>query len=209
MKLIILGPPGAGKGTQAQLLEERLNIPQISTGDLLRKAVEDRTELGRTAKGFMDSGKLVPDNLIIELIKQRIKEADCKKGYILDGFPRTLSQAKTLESLDNINIVLNIVIGEIVLIERLTSRRTCSRCNAIYNLVGKPPKVEGICDICGGKLYQRDDDNEETVKKRLETYKKQTEPLINFYENLGLLKNVLSGKNIQETFKRICELIGI
>lgn len=209
MKLIILGPPGAGKGTQAQLLEERLNIPQISTGDLLRKAVEDGTKLGKTAKGFMDSGKLVPDNLIIELIKQRIKEADCKKGYILDGFPRTLSQAKTLESLDNINIVLNIVIEEKVLIERLTSRRTCSRCNAIYNLVGKPPKVEGICDICGGELYQRDDDNEETVKKRLETYKKQTEPLINFYEKLGLLKNVKSGKNIQETFKRICEAIGI
>ena len=208
MKLIILGPPGAGKGTQAQMLENKLGIPQISTGDLLRKAVSDKTQLGKTAKVYMDSGKLVPDKLIIELIRKRIKELDCKNGYILDGFPRTLSQAITLEKLDNIDVVLNIVIEQEEIINRLTSRRTCSECRAIYNLEGKPPKVKGICDVCGGKLYQRDDDNEKTVRKRLQTYKKQTEPLIKFYKEKGLLKNIQSGKNIDETFGRICNVVG-
>lgn len=208
MKLIILGPPGAGKGTQAQMLEDRLGIPQISTGDLLRKAVADDTELGKTAKVFMDAGKLVPDNLMIELIRNRIKEPDCKKGYILDGFPRTLLQAEALKKLEKIDIVLNIVIEQEEIINRLTSRRTCSECRAIYNLVGKPPKVKGICDVCGGKLYQRDDDNENIVRERLETYKEETEPLIKFYKEIGLLKNIQSGKNIEETFGRICRVVG-
>lgn len=208
MKLIILGPPGVGKGTQAQLLVERLGIPQISTGDLLRKAVADDTELGKAAKKYMDAGKLVPDDLVIELIKKRIEEPDCKEGYILDGFPRTLSQAKALEDLDKIDMVMNMVIDTNLLIERLANRRTCSKCNAIYNLVGKPPKVEGVCDICGGNLFQRDDDREGTVKERLKTYKKQIEPLINYYEERGLLRNVQSGKNIEETFGRMCKALG-
>lgn len=208
MKLIIFGPPGAGKGTQAQLLMERLGIPHISTGDLLRRAKREGTELGMVAKNYMDAGKLVPDALIIELTEMRIKEADCEKGYILDGFPRTLTQAKTLDNLDEIDMVLDIEIEDAIIIERLGNRRTCTKCRSIYNVVGKPPKIEGICDVCGKSLYQRADDNIETVKERLVVYKKETEPLIRYYRKKGLLRNIKSGKNIEETFARICKVVG-
>jgi adenylate kinase len=208
MKLIIFGPPGAGKGTQAQLLMERLGIPHISTGDLLRKAKSQGTELGMTAKRYMDMGKLVPDALIMVLVEKRIQESDCKNGYILDGFPRTLSQAKALEKMDKINMVLDIEIEDDEIIKRLSHRRTCSECRAIYNLVAKPTKVEDVCDACGGKLYQRSDDNSETVKERLAVYKMETELLIKFYQERDLLRKVRSGRDIKETFGNICKEIG-
>lgn len=200
MKVIMLGPPGAGKGTQAQLMVERFGIPQISTGDLLRKAIGEGTELGKTARGFIDDGKLVPDDLMIALIKERIAEPDCEDGYILDGFPRTLEQARAMENADRIDIVLNIVVDTGVLMDRLMGRRTCRDCNAVYNITGRPPKIEGKCDSCGGELFQRDDDNEATVTKRLDTYRSQTEPLIEFYRGKGILRDVKTGKEIPETF---------
>ena len=207
MKLIMLGPPGAGKGTQAQLLVEKYGIPQISTGDLLRKAIADGTELGKIAKEYMDAGKLGPDDLIIALIKERIERPDCANGYILDGFPRTEPQAEAMDTLDTVDTVLNIVIDMDIIRERLVSRRTCKQCNAVYNLVGKPPKVDGICDSCGGQLYQRDDDKEDVVVKRFETYKTQTEPLIQHYRNRGNLKDVQAGRNIEETYSRIMNIL--
>ena len=207
MKLIMLGPPGAGKGTQAQLLVEKYGIPQISTGDLLRKAIADGTELGKTAKEYMDAGKLGPDDLIIALIKERIEKSDCANGYILDGFPRTGPQAEAMDALDTVDMVLNIVIDMDIIRERLVSRRTCRKCNAVYNLVGKPPKVDGICDSCDGQLYQRDDDKEEIVVKRFETYRTQTEPLIEHYRKKGNLKDVQAGRDIEETYSRIMKIL--
>lgn len=207
MKIILLGPPGAGKGTQAQLLVEKFGIPQISTGDLLRKALGDGTELGLEAKKYMDSGRLVPDELIISLIKERITLPDCASGYILDGFPRTLEQARAMEATDVVDMVLNIVVDTEILMGRLMGRRTCRDCNAVYNITGKPSKVDGKCDICGGELYQRDDDTEATVTKRLDTYRTQTEPLIGFYKDKGLLKDVITGSQIEDTFQNVLAAI--
>lgn len=208
MKIIMLGPPGAGKGTQAQLLVEKFGLPQISTGDLLRGALADGTDLGNKAKGYMDSGKLVPDDLITSLIQKRISRPDCEGGYILDGFPRTIEQAKAMESTDKIDVVLNIVVDIDVLMGRLMGRRTCRGCNAVFNITGRPPKVEGICDQCGGELYQRNDDNEVTVSKRLDTYNNLTAPLIDFYRDRGLLKDVNTGGNISETFENVLNALG-
>ena len=208
MKIIMLGPPGAGKGTQAQLLVEKFGLPQISTGDLLRGALADGTELGTKAKGYMDSGQLVPDSLIISLIQERIARSDCADGYILDGFPRTIEQAEAMESTDKIDVVLNIDVDTDVLMGRLMGRRTCRDCNAVFNITGRPPKVEGICDQCGGELYQRNDDNEATVTKRLDTYNNQTAPLIDFYRDRGLLKDVKTGKEIPKTFENVLAALG-
>ena len=208
MKIIMLGPPGAGKGTQAQLLVEKFGLPQISTGDLLRGALADGTELGTKAKGYMDSGQLVPDDLIISLIQERITLSDCEGGYILDGFPRTIEQAEAMESTDKVDVVLNIMVDTDVLMGRLMGRRTCRSCNAVFNITGRPPKVEGICDQCGGELYQRDDDNEATVTKRLDTYNNRTAPLIDFYRERGLLKDVRTGKEIPETFDNVLSALG-
>lgn len=207
MKLIMLGPPGAGKGTQAQLLVERYKIPQISTGDLLRKAIADQTELGKMAKEIMDSGRLGPDSLMVDLVKERVAKPDASNGYILDGFPRTIPQAEAWDAVDSVDHVINIIIDMDIIRERLVMRRTCRGCNAVYNLVGKPPKIDGVCDSCGGELYQRDDDREEIVLKRFETYKEQTEPLINYYEDRGLLRNVRAGKDIEETYGRIVAIL--
>lgn len=203
MKLIMLGPPGAGKGTQAQLLVERFRIPQISTGDLLRKAIAEGTELGKLAKEIMDSGRLGPDSLMIELVKERVAKPDCESGYILDGFPRTIPQAEAWDAEDSVDHVINIIIDMKVLLERLVNRRTCAGCNALYNLIGKPPSVEGKCDSCGGELFQRDDDKEEVIVKRFETYREETEPLIEHYTQKGLIRNVQTGRSIEETFDRI------
>ncbi len=207
MKIILLGPPGAGKGTQAQFLVEEYDWPQISTGDLLRKAVAEGTELGKIAKGCMDAGKLVSDDLILALVKERIVRPDCANGYILDGYPRNLGQAEAMEKLDDIDLVINLVVDMGELVNRLTSRRTCGECNAVYNLTARPPKVDGKCDACGGDLYQRDDDTAETVSKRLDTYRQQTEPLIEHYSNAGLLNNIDAGHGMHETHARICELL--
>ncbi len=208
MKIIMLGPPGAGKGTQAQLLVEKFGLPQISTGDLLRGALGEGTELGIEAKKYMDAGQLVPDDLIISLIEERIKLPDCEEGYILDGFPRTIEQAEALGGIDNIDTVLNIVVDTDVLMGRLMGRRTCRGCNAVFNITGRPSKVEGVCDQCGGELYQRDDDNEATVTKRLDTYNNQTAPLIDFYRGKGILKDVRTGKEIPETFGNVMMALG-
>ncbi|MFO7618676.1 MAG: adenylate kinase [Thermoplasmata archaeon] len=207
MKLILLGPPGAGKGTQAQFLVEKYGIPQISTGDLLRKAVAEGTELGKIAKSYMDAGKLGPDDLILALVKERIEKPDCGKGYILDGYPRNLAQAQAMKSLGSVDVVINLVLPMEELVTRLTSRRTCKKCNAVYNLTARPPKVEGKCDSCGGELYQRDDDNVATVSKRLETYTAQTAPLIDYYRKEGLLRDIDSTRGMENTLASIVKVL--
>ena len=203
MKLILLGPPGAGKGTQAQFLVEKYGMPQISTGDLLRKAVAEGTELGKIAKEYMDAGKLGPDDLILALVKERIEKPDCAKGYILDGYPRNLAQAEAMEKIGTVDAVINLVIPMGELVNRLTSRRTCRTCNAVFNLTARPPKAEGKCDSCSGDLYQRDDDNEATVSKRLQTYTAQTEPLINYYRQKKLLRDIDATHGMHNTLASI------
>ena len=207
MKVIMLGPPGAGKGTQAQFMVEKYGIPQISTGDLLRKAVADGTELGKIAKGVIAEGTLVSDDLILNLVKERIAEPDCANGYIMDGYPRNIAQAEAMNTLDTLDVVINLVVDMGELVNRLTSRRTCSSCNAVYNLIARPPNVEGKCDACGGDLYQREDDTVETVEKRLETYRSQTEPLINYYRGLSLLRDIDAGLGMEATFNAICQVL--
>jgi adenylate kinase len=199
MNLIFLGPPGVGKGTIAKHIVKEKGIPQISTGDLLRAAVKEQSELGKQAKEYMDSGKLVPDELVIGLLKDRIAKEDCKNGFILDGFPRTIPQAEALESSDvQINKVLNFKASDELVIDRISGRRTCKGCNAIYHIRNIPPNVEGVCDKCGGELFQRDDDKPEKVKKRLEVYREQTEPLIGFYKEKGILVDIETEKPVPE-----------
>jgi len=213
MKLILLGPPGAGKGTQAVRLVKHYGIPQISTGDILRKAVKDGTELGTLAKKYMDKGELVPDEVVIGIIRDRITEPDCEKGYILDGFPRTIAQAEALDEMlekmgARIDHVVNISVADEEIIKRLTGRRTCSNCGAGYHILFDPPKQEGICDKCGGKLIQRDDDKEETIRARLEVYRQQTEPLIKYYEAKQLLRTIPGEGSMEEIFNAILKALG-
>lgn len=192
MRMILLGPPGCGKGTQAKMLIETYGIPQVSTGDILREELSQKTPLGLEAKTYMDKGALVPDGLVIRIIEGRLKKADCKGGFILDGFPRTLAQAEALEkTLAGMNLqiehVLSIEVDDAELIRRLTGRRICRQCGGSYHLMFNPPRQEGRCDACGGELYQRDDDKEETIRKRIVVYQSQTEPLISFYQKKGIL----------------------
>jgi len=203
MKLVLLGPPGAGKGTQAAAITGRFRIPQISTGDILRAAVAKGTRLGLRAQEYMDKGRLVPDELVIELIRERIQEDDCKSGFILDGFPRTTHQAEALEGITEMDRVVNIVVDEEELVKRLTSRRSCRNCGAVFNILFRPPGTEGICDRCGGELYLRDDDNEGTVRERLDTYRKSTKPLIGFYGRKGILLSVDGNREIGEISEEI------
>jgi len=191
MKLVFLGAPGAGKGTQAQEVCRHYNIPQISTGDLLRDAVGEGSDLGKQAKGYMNSGQLVPDELVIKLLEERLQRPDCQGGYILDGFPRSIGQAEALETIAKLDAVIFLDVPENVLVKRLTGRRICPKCNAIFHVLNNPPSKEGVCDKCGADLIQRDDDTEATVLKRLDTYKQSTMPLIKFYEGRGLLKRII------------------
>ncbi len=212
MRLILLGPPGAGKGTQAVRLVNHFGIPQISTGDILRKAVKDGTELGTLAKGYMDRGELVPDEVVVGIIRERIAEPDCERGYILDGFPRTIAQAEALDEMlkklkGGIDHVVNIAVGDEEIIKRLTGRRTCSSCGAGYHILFDPPKKEGVCDKCGGKLIQRDDDQEETIRARLRVYRQQTEPLIAYYKRKGLLRTIPGVGNMEEIFEAILKAV--
>ena len=190
MRLIFLGPPGVGKGTIAKMAVEKYSIPQISTGDLFRENMSNETELGKKAKEYIEKGGLVPDEVTVGMVKGRLGKDDCKKGYILDGFPRTIPQADSLEGFEKIDKVINFTAPDELIIKRLANRRTCKECDAIFNLVTVPPKEEGKCDKCGGELFQRDDDKEETVKNRLETYKKQTKPLIDYYKKKGIIADV-------------------
>jgi len=190
MKKIFLGAPGAGKGTAASRIAPIKNIPHISTGDLFRNNLKNNTEVGQKAKEFMNKGELVPDEIVIEMMKKRITEPDCENGFILDGFPRTLNQAEMLKEILPIDAVINIDVPDEIVIQRLCSRITCKDCGKIFNLTSLPPKQEGICDSCEGELYQRDDDKEEVIQNRLNIYKEQTQPLIDFYKNLGLISEV-------------------
>ena len=209
MKLILLGAPGAGKGTQADILCKELNIPTISTGNILRAAIKNGTPTGLKAKSFMDAGQLVPDEVIIGIVTERLAEADCAGGYILDGVPRTIAQAEALEQGGiKFDAVVSIEISDEVIMERMSGRRVCESCGASYHLVAVPPKTPGVCDSCGGKLVQRKDDAPETVKARLEVYHRETEPLKDFYAQRGLLKSVENQPSVEETSQAILRALG-
>jgi len=212
MRLILLGGPGAGKGTQAKKLVDKYNIPQISTGDILRGAVKNNTELGQKAKSFMDAGELVPDNVIIGIVKDRIQENDCEKGFIFDGFPRTTAQAEELDTmLTELNIKLdsaiNFKVSDEVIVARMSGRRTCAQCQAVFNIKFNPPKQEGVCDKCSGELTQRDDEKEDVVRNRLKVYEDQTAPLIDFYNNKGLLKDINGEQEINTIFEEVTNML--
>ncbi|MGE5577671.1 MAG: adenylate kinase [Syntrophothermus sp.] len=214
MRLILLGPPGAGKGTQAQILVEELGIPHISTGDMFRAAMKAGTELGLKAKSYVDKGELVPDSVTIGLVRERLALPDCKKGFLLDGFPRTAAQAEALDELlagldMSLDAVVNIQVEPEVLVNRLSNRRTCRNCGAVYHLLYKPPASPGKCDTCGGELYQRPDDNEATVRNRLEVYTAQTRPLIDFYQRKGLLRSVDGEKPVEQVTTQIRRELGL
>ncbi len=212
MNLILLGAPGAGKGTQAKAIVDKYGIPQVSTGDMLREAVNKGTELGKQAKEYMDKGELLPDEIVIGIVKERLKQDDAQKGFILDGFPRTIKQAEELDKiLSELNMkldaVINVTVPEDEVVRRIVNRRSCRNCGAVYHLIFKPPNEEGKCDYCGGELYQRDDDKEETVKDRYNVYRQQTEPLIEYYSKQGLVKNVDGTKNIDEVTQDVLDIL--
>ena len=210
MRLILLGAPGAGKGTQAEILSRMLNIPTISTGNILRAAMKEGTPVGLQAREYVDNGKLVPDDVIVGIVKERLARDDCKNGFILDGMPRTIPQAKALEEAKiEIDAALSINVDDGVIIERMSGRRTCKDCSATFHVVSNPPKVEGKCDQCGGELTIRKDDSPETVRSRLEIYHKETEPLIDFYAERGKLKRVENRPSIELTTEEIKKALGL
>ena len=213
MNIILLGPPGAGKGTQAKMLVEQYGIPQISTGDILRAAVKEGTQLGKEAKSYMDQGGLVPDSVVIGIVEERIQQPDCEKGYMLDGFPRTVPQAEALDGMlknltSQIDHVVSIEVEKEELVKRLTGRRTCRDCGAGFHVMFDPPEQEGVCDKCGGELYQRDDDNVATVTSRLEVYGDQTLPLIDYYQGQGKVRPIDGVGEIKEIFSRITGILS-
>lgn len=210
--IVMLGPPGAGKGTQAKKLAASFGIPQISTGDMLREAVRNGTELGKMAKGYMDAGGLVPDDVVIGIVRERLSAADCAAGFILDGFPRTIPQAEALDRVTRdlgrpIGTVLSLEVDEQELVERLCGRRSCPACGAMFHVRFNPPRKEGVCDACGGNLVQREDDREETIRKRLENYRKSTEPLIAYYRGTGVLRDVKATGDIEAIFAAILRML--
>jgi len=213
MRIVLLGPPGAGKGTQAKKIVSAFSIPHISTGDIFRKNIAEKTELGLKAKQYLDSGQLVPDSLTIEICLKRLEQEDCANGFLLDGFPRNVAQAEALDeylkSKDlKLDAAINIDVPEDLLIKRLTGRRVCPNCGASFNVETNPPKVEGICDFCSSQLVQRADDTIETVNQRLKVYKEQTQPIIEYYAKKGLLKNVDGSQDIEKVFEDICVILG-
>ncbi|MDO8886042.1 MAG: adenylate kinase [Candidatus Oleimmundimicrobium sp.] len=210
---MLLGAPGAGKGTQAKVIAKKYNMSHISTGDMLRLAVANKTKLGIKAKEYMDKGELVPDEVVVGIVKDRLLEEDCKRGFILDGFPRTVAQSDALkralaEAGKKIDVALSINVSEDELVKRLTGRRSCKNCGKVYHLIFNPPKIKGLCDICGKELYQRDDDTVETVKNRLEVYRKQTAPLIDYYKDEGILKTINGEKPIADVECSVIELLA-
>lgn len=212
MNIILMGLPGAGKGTQASEIVKKFPIPHISTGDMFRKAIKDETDLGKEAKSYMDRGELVPDEVTVGIVKERISEDDAKKGFLLDGFPRTIDQAESLSQIMSeldreIDAVINIEVPEEELMNRLTGRRICEKCGTTYHLVFNPPKVDGICDIDGGKLYQREDDNPETVSNRLSVNVKQSKPILEYYNNKGVLKNIDGSIDIDEVTNDVIDIL--
>jgi len=210
MRLILLGAPGAGKGTQAELICNKLNIPTISTGNILREAIKNKTPLGVQAKTCMDSGKLVSDEIVVGIVSERLKEDDCKNGFILDGMPRTLAQAEALDKLGvTIDAVLSIEVEDSAIEKRMGGRRVCESCGASYHIEHKKPKSDGVCDSCGGNLILRADDAPETVRARLAVYHEQTEPLVEFYAAKGILKTIAGCDGIDDTFRLVCETLSV
>lgn len=212
MKIIMLGAPGAGKGTQAQMIADKYNIPHISTGDIFRANIKNGTELGKKAKEYMDQGQLVPDELTVQLLLDRVKNDDCKEGYVLDGFPRTIPQANVLDEElsklgDHVDFSINVDVPDENIIHRMSGRRACLKCGATYHVDYIPPKKDGICDTCGSDLVQRDDDKPETVKKRLEVYHDQTQPLIDYYDKKNILRTVDGTKDMKEVFSDIVAIL--
>ncbi len=212
-RVVLLGAPGAGKGTQAKMLIEKFKIPQISTGDILRKAVADGTPLGKEAKAIMESGGLVSDKIVLGLVEERLKQPDCKNGFILDGFPRNTAQAEALDKLLSsvkmpLTVALTVDVEKGELMKRLTGRRTCKNCQQMYNIYFTPPKKDGVCDKCSGPLFQRDDDKEETIKKRLDVYDTQTAPLISYYSKKGIMKTVMGVGSINDIFKKVVSALS-
>lgn len=213
MKIVMLGAPGAGKGTQAKMIAERYQIPHISTGDIFRMNIKNGTELGKEAKTYMDAGKLVPDELTVKILLDRVSNEDCKNGYVLDGFPRTIPQAEVLTNAlnklnDKIDYAINVDVPDENIVNRMGGRRSCPSCGQVYHVVHMPPKQDGVCDKCGAGLVQRDDDKPETVSQRLHVYHDQTQPLIEYYEKAGVLKNVDGTKDQKEVFEAITGILG-
>lgn len=213
MKIIMLGAPGAGKGTQAEMIAEKYHLPHISTGDIFRANIKNGTELGKEAKGYMDQGLLVPDELTVRILLDRVAKEDCKNGYILDGFPRNIPQAEVLDKElaklgDKIDHAIDMEVPDENIIARMSGRRACTSCGATYHIVNVPPKKEGVCDKCGETLILREDDKEETVKNRLNVYHEQTQPLIEFYEKKGILKKVDGTRDMMDVFREITEILG-
>jgi adenylate kinase len=214
VRLVLLGPPGAGKGTQARMLEKRLGVPQVASGDLLRTAVRKKTALGREAKRYMDKGALVPDDLVLKLIEERLSQPDAASGFILDGFPRTVAQAETLDAMlktggpRHLDKVIAIMVPDEEIVKRISGRRTCKNCGAMYHLIYDPPRNQNLCNSCNGELYQRDDDAEDTVRMRLDVYAATMRPLLEYYERAGLLKQIDGIGRPEEIQQRILEALG-
>ncbi len=210
MNLVLMGPPGAGKGTQGEILSKRLEVNTISTGVMLRTAIKEQTEIGKIAAEYINDGKLVPDDVIVSIVKERLSKPDCAKGFILDGFPRTTAQAEALtDSGIKIDKVLSLEVEDDVIVDRLSARRECSKCGAPYNIVSHRPETEGICDKCGGELIQRADDVPETIKHRLGVYHEQTEPIKDYYEQLGLLVTAKGQDRVADTTENVLKALGL
>ncbi len=213
MNLILLGPPGAGKGTQAAMIVEKYNIPHISTGDIFRENIKNGTKLGKKAQSYMNKGELVPDSLVIEIAEDRLRKDDCKDGFLLDGFPRTVEQAVALDAFladegKKVDHVLDIDVEKPELMKRITGRRVCQACGATFHITGMPPKKEGICDKCGGELIQRADDTEETAENRIEVYNSQTKPLLDYYDRAGNIAHLDGSIGLNQLFAQITQILG-